>query len=67
MCLVRKRAKDVGTAICKSTVVSFLPCFVTFLRFHPYMPLRFLNVFFVTCFFYFFGGEEQFLCRDVLV
>ena len=47
--MVGKMAKDVGTAICKSIVASFLPCLVTFLRFHPYMLLHFLNYFFVTC------------------
>ena len=41
MCVVGKMAKDVGTAIRKSIVVSFLPCFATFLRFHPYMLLHF--------------------------
>ena len=45
MCAVRKLAKDVGTAIRKSIVVSFLPCLVTFLRFHPYMLLHFVNAF----------------------
>ena len=39
-------AKDVRTAIRKSIVVSFLPCLIAFLGFHPYMVL---NVFFVTC------------------
>ena len=36
-------AKDVRTAIRKSIVVSFLPCLIAFLGFHPYMVL---NVFF---------------------
>ena len=44
MCVVGKMAKDVGTAIRKSIVV-FLPCLVTFLRFHPYMLLHFVNAF----------------------
>ena len=39
-----KMAKYVGTAIRKSIVV-FLPCLVTFLRFHPYMLLHFVNAF----------------------
>ena len=30
MCVVGKMAKDVGTAIRKNIVVSFLPCLVTF-------------------------------------
>ena len=33
--------KDVGTAIRKSIVVSFLPCLVAFLGFHPYMVPHF--------------------------
>ena len=37
MCVVGKRAKDVGMAIRKSIVLSFLPCSVTILRFHPCM------------------------------
>ena len=41
VCVVGKIAKDVGTAIRKSIVVSFLLCLVTFLRFHPYMLLHF--------------------------
>ena len=45
MCVVGKMAKDVGTAIRKSIVVLFLPCLVSFLRFHPYMVLHFVNVF----------------------
>ena len=45
MCAVGKMAKDVGTAIRKSIVVSFLPCLVTFLTFHPYMLLHFVNAF----------------------
>ena len=44
-------AKDVGTAIRKSIVVSFLPCLVTFLGFYPCMVLRFCKWFCVTCFF----------------
>ena len=32
----------VGTAIGKSIVVSFLPCLIAFLGFHPYMLLHFL-------------------------
>ena len=44
-CVVGKMAKDIGTAIRKSIVVLFLPCLVTFLRFHPYMLLHFVNAF----------------------
>ena len=36
-------AKDVGTAICKSIAVSFLPCLVAFLGFYPYMFLLKIN------------------------
>ena len=50
MRVVGKMAKDVGTAIRKRIVASFLPCLVTFLRFHPYMVLNFFKCFFVTCF-----------------
>ena len=45
MCVAEKMAKDVGTAIRKSIVVSFLPCLATFLRFHPYMLLHLLKCF----------------------
>ena len=45
LCVVGKMAKDVGKAIHKSIVVSFLPCLATFLRFHPYMLLHFLKCF----------------------
>ena len=41
-------AKDVGTAIHKSIVVTFLSCLVAFLGFHPYMVLHFLNCLSVT-------------------
>ena len=43
--MVGKMAEDVGTAIRKRIVVSSLPCLVTFLRFHPYMLLHFVNAF----------------------
>ena len=43
--MVAKMANEVGTAIRKSIVISFLPCLVAFLGFHPYMVLHFLNVF----------------------
>ena len=43
-----KNGKDVGTTIRKSIVVSFLPCLVAFLGFHPYMVPHFLKCFFVT-------------------
>ena len=39
-------AKDVGTAIHKSIVVSFLPCLVAFLGFHPYMVPHFFKTVF---------------------
>ena len=39
---------DVGTAIRKSIVVLFLPCLVTFIRFHPYILHYFCKCFFVT-------------------
>ena len=48
VCVVGKMAKDVGTAIHKSIVVSFLPCLVAFLGFHPYMVLHFCKYFLVT-------------------
>ena len=38
-------AKDVGTAIRKSIVVSFLPCLVAFLGFHPYIVPHFFFFF----------------------
>ena len=52
---VGKMAKCIGMTICKSIMVSFLPCLVAFLAFHPY--IFFQNVInFVTCFCCFFGG-----------
>ena len=45
MCVVGKMAKDVGTAIRKSIVVFLQACLVTFLRFHPYILLHFVNAF----------------------
>ena len=33
--------QDVGMVIRESSVVSFLHCLVTFLRFHPYMLFHF--------------------------
>ena len=39
-CAVGKMAKDTGMTIYKSIVVSFLPCLVAFLAFHPYMFFR---------------------------
>ena len=56
VCGVGKMAKDIGITICKSIVVSFLPCLVAFLAFHPFH--FFLMFFFVTCFCCFFGGQK---------
>ena len=48
-CVVRKMAKDVGTAIRKSIVVLFLPCLVSFLRFDQSLhAASFCKCFFVT-------------------
>ena len=44
MCAVGKMAKDIGMTIRKRIVVSFLPCLVAFLAFHPY-KFVFFNVF----------------------
>ena len=41
VCVVGKMAKDIGMTIRKSIVVSFLPCSVAFLAFHPYMFFHF--------------------------
>ena len=41
--MVGKRGKDVGTAIPKGIVVSFLPCLVAFLGFYPYVLLHFIK------------------------
>ena len=40
-------AKDIGMTIRNSIVVSFLPCLVSFLAFHPYMFFHFFKCFFV--------------------
>ena len=56
-------AKDVGMAIRKSIVVSFLPRLVAFLGFHPYMVVHFFKRIFVT---WFFGGRN-FACRCVVI
>ena len=53
VCAVGKMAKDIGMTIRKCIVVSFLPCLVAFLAFHPYI---FVNVFFCNLFCCFFGG-----------
>ena len=42
---VGKMAKDIGMTIRKSIVVSFLPCLVAFLAFHPYMFFHFFKCF----------------------
>ena len=43
--MVGNMAKDVGTAICKSTVVLFLPCSVTFFEIPALHASSFFNVF----------------------
>ena len=53
VCAVGKMAKDIGMTIGKSIVVSFLPCLVAYS-----IPICSFNVFFVTCFCCFFGGEK---------
>ena len=57
---LEKMEKDVGTAIRKSIVVSFLPCWLLFGDSIPTWSLIFLNVFFVTCFCRFLVGGETF-------
>ena len=47
VCAVGKMAKDIGMTIRKSIVVSFLPCLVAFLAFHPYMFFHFFLCFFL--------------------
>ena len=44
VCAVGKMAKDIGMTIRKSIVVSFLPCSVAFLAFHPYMFFHFFKI-----------------------
>ena len=46
VCAVGKMAKYMGMTIRKSIVVSFLPCLVAFLAFHPYMFFHFFKCFF---------------------
>ena len=58
VCVVGKMAKDIGMTIRKSIVVSFLPCLVAFLAFHPYVFFHF----FVTCFCCFFGRMDRSGC-----
>ena len=41
MCVWLPTWQDIGMVIRESSVVSFLPCLVTFLRFHPYLFLLF--------------------------
>ena len=53
VCAVGKMAKDIGMTIRKSIVVSFLPCLVAFLAFHPYM---FFKMFICYLFLLLFGG-----------
>ena len=45
VCAVGKIAKDIGMTIRKSIVVSFLPCLVAFLAFHPYTFFQFFKMF----------------------
>ena len=60
VCAVGKMAKDIGMTIRKSIVVSFLPCSVAFLAFHPYM---FFQYFFCYLFLLlFWGGENHDRC-----
>ena len=54
VCAVGKMAKYIGMTIRKSIVVSFLPCLVAFLAFHPYV----LSCFFCYLFLLLFGGEK---------
>ena len=60
---VGKMAKDIGMTIRKGIVVPFLPCLVAFWGFHPYMFFHFFKCFFVTCFCFFFCGEEKGMFR----
>ena len=53
VCAVGKMAKDIGMTIRKSIVVSFLPCSVAFLEFHPY---TFFQCFFCYLFLLLFWG-----------
>ena len=60
-------AKDVGTAIHKfkvAVVVSFLPCLVTFLGFHPTWFFIFFTMFFCNLFLLVVWGET--FLADVL-
>ena len=57
VCVVGKMEKDVGTAIRKSIVVSFLPCLVAFWGFHPHMVPHILTYF--CCFWGGGGGGEK--------
>ena len=45
-----KMAKDIGTAIRKSILVSFLPYLDDFLGSHPYMVLHFFKMFIASSF-----------------
>ena len=58
VCAVGKMAKDIGMTIRKSIVVSFLPCSVAFLVFHPYMHMffHFLKCFLLLVSVAFLGG-----------
>ena len=47
VCAVGKMAKDIGMTIRNSILVSFLPCLVAFLAFHPYMFFHFFFMFFL--------------------
>ena len=60
-------AKDVGTAIHKSIMMSFLPCLVAFLGFHPYMVPHFFLCFLCNLFLLFFCGEKCSMQRYVVI
>ena len=62
-----KMAKDIGMTIRKGIVVPFLPCFVAFWGFHPYMFFHFFNAFFVTCFCCFLWRKRYEWCLDGVV
>ena len=58
MCVVGKdlMSKDRGMGICKTIVLSFLPCLVVFWDSHL-LYLFISKMLFVTFFFFFFSGE----------
>ena len=59
VCAFGKMAKDIGMTICKSIVVSFLPCSVAFFGIPSLYVLSFFKMFFCYLFLLLFWGGRK--------